>query len=245
MNKKKLSMMVATVLMAGLVAGMGAMTYSKYITSTKVEAPQVTAAKWGFVVNVNTSKLFGDAYGTDGAVATTRDNDSVTVLADTEGKYIVAPGTHGEMTIEIDGTAEVDAKIAITATSDGSTDIGIADVSYYPVRWKLVGANQTFENKTLKEVLDTLNATDTIPANTKYEKKYTLSWEWPFETGANDEAKKTNNLYDTLIGYKSFNRPWADIKSYVGDSYEEMYTTAKKISTSIGFALDISIVQVD
>ena len=247
MNKKKLSMAVATVLMAGLVAGMGAMTYSKYITSTKVDVPQVTAAKWGFVVNVNTSSLFGDAYTSTGAVSTVRDDNSVTVLADTEGTYIIAPGTHGEMTIQINGMAEVDAEVVITANKDTSTDIGIAsNVNYYPILWSLVGTDQPIENKSLATVLDALNATDTtLSAKTTYTKTYTLSWNWPFETGDSTDKKAQNNIYDTLIGYKSFNRPWNDIKSYIGASYETLYTTAGNISTSIKFALDVSIVQVD
>ena len=62
-NKKAL-VLVAMILMIGLVAGMGAMTYSRYISAGKVENVAATAAKWGFIVNVNADNVFGSDYDT-------------------------------------------------------------------------------------------------------------------------------------------------------------------------------------
>ena len=62
MKKKRLSVVVATALMASLVVGMGAMTYSKYITSTSIPTQQATAANWGFVITADATNLFGRNY---------------------------------------------------------------------------------------------------------------------------------------------------------------------------------------
>ena len=47
-KNKKMLVAVAMILMIALVAGMGAMTYSKYITSGTTGEQTATAAKWGF-----------------------------------------------------------------------------------------------------------------------------------------------------------------------------------------------------
>ena len=62
MKGKKFLTMAATSLMACLVAGMGAMTYSKYITSDNTGTQQATAANWGFVVTVNADDLFASSF---------------------------------------------------------------------------------------------------------------------------------------------------------------------------------------
>ena len=57
-TKKHLTI-VAVVLMVALVVGMGAMTYARYISSYDSGEQIATAAKWGFVVNADTTNLFG------------------------------------------------------------------------------------------------------------------------------------------------------------------------------------------
>jgi hypothetical protein len=238
MNKKKLSMMAATVLMAGLVAGMGTMTYAKYITETST-TQQATAAQWGFVVTANTSKLFGDAYENK-AVTTNRDAEGVNVKAATAGNYIVAPGTSGSMSISIQGTAEVDAQLQVTADTTTAKDIGITG-KYYPIVWTLT-EGATSKSGTLTEVLGELvNISTKIEANTSYQGNFTLSWEWPMET-TTGEGVTTNNIYDTLIGYKSAGKAWTEISSYIDATYQTTYEN--NINKGIEFALDIAIVQI-
>ena len=65
-KNKKLLAIIAVVLMIGLVAGMGAMTYARYISTVTTAPNQATAAKWGFVVNVDASNLFSTDYVKDG-----------------------------------------------------------------------------------------------------------------------------------------------------------------------------------
>ena len=62
MKNKKFLVIIATVLMACLVVGMGAMTYSRYISTTELPAQSATAAKWGYVITADASNLFGSDY---------------------------------------------------------------------------------------------------------------------------------------------------------------------------------------
>ena len=58
MNKtknKKLFMVVAVVLMVALVAAMGTITYSRYVSSSDLGSQQATAAKWGLNVQAVTT----------------------------------------------------------------------------------------------------------------------------------------------------------------------------------------------
>lgn len=268
MKKKKFLTLVATGLMACLVAAMGGMTYSKYITTTKTETQQATAAKWGFVMTANTENLFGKMYNnanketgkpaTDGKPATiiTTTTDGVSVKASSD-KFIVAPGTKGSMTIAIDGTAEVRAELKLTAGT-GLKEIylknyGTGDavnVNYYPIVWTLKGGDLD-KSGTLNEVLTELAKTSQIiEANTTYSKNYTLSWEWPLETS------DTNNTYDTIIGFKSYGRSWGDvvaddgtvtdygISKYVGNLTQAQYESTDNINTTIVFDISVKIEQI-
>ena len=270
MKKKKFLTLVATGLMACLVAAMGGMTYSKYITSTSTDKQQATAAKWGFVMTANTENLFGKMYNntnkeagkpaTDGKsatiVKTTAEGISVEANNNND-KLIVAPGTTGSMTIAIDGTAEVRAELKLTA---GATLSEIClkkynnnAVDYYPITWTLKGGDLD-KSGTLEYVLTELAKTSQIiEANTSYSKNYTLSWEWPLEQGEGD-AKTLNNTYDTIIGYKSYGRPWADvvtdgvvtnygISKYVGSLKDTEYTD-DNIITTIAFDINVTIEQI-
>ena len=261
MKKKKFLTLVATGLMACLVAAMGGMTYSKYITSTKTGDQQATAAKWGFVMTANTDNLFGEMYDNtakDGAPATiTTTSTGISVKADTANddettKFIVAPGTSGSMTIAISGTAEVRAQLKLTASgTDTLSEICLknyngSEANYYPIKWTLKNGDSIVGTPgKLADVLASLAATSQIiEANTTYEKNYTLSWEWPLEQGADTAAKALNNTYDTIIGYMSYGRTWSDIGGkYVGDLKEAEYVNTN-IITGISFNIDVTIEQI-
>ena len=237
MKKKKFLTLVATGLMACLVAAMGGMTYSKYITTTKTGDQQATAAKWGFVMTANTDNLFGKMY--DGATIVTEDTtDGVSVKASSD-KFIVAPGTSGSMTIAINGTAEVKAQLSLKASgTDALSEIYLASKDYHPVKWTLKnGTTEIAKDTTLAKVLEELAKTDetVIKANEEYTKNYELSWEWPLTTGA------TNDIYDTMIGYKSYGRTWTEISAYLPGMTSDDYDS---IITGISFNIDVTIEQI-
>lgn len=246
-KSKKPLIVVAMILMIGLVAGMGAMTYSRYITSGTTGTQTATAAKWGFVVTVNATDLFATDYSVaEGATLATKvAGDGVAVNASSAAN-VVAPGTTGSMTISISGSAEVLAKLSITTIGDVS-QIHLGD--YYPVVWKLTDGGELIVSGELSYVLDTLLGTSTtFSAGDSYDKYYTLSWEWPLETGATDDEKATNNAKDTLIGYKAQNKGYADIKdTYVGSKLlSEVVTSVNygEIATVMSFNLQISVEQI-
>ena len=253
MKKKRLSVVVATALMASLVVGMGAMTYSKYITSTSTGTQQATAANWGFVITADASKLFGDAYNS-GVIVDYSETGSISVRAKTDNNLIVAPGTSGFMTIAVSGKAEVKAQFSLKQTEAKVEEIGIKTdtIDYKPIVWTLKSGSVQKAQGTLTQVLSSLTTVDpiVIEANDEYTQNYELSWEWPLETitGTTDEekaaSKKQNNFYDTIIGYKSYNKSWAEIYSYIGGFSQTDYETDGNISTKISFAFDVSIEQV-
>ncbi len=242
-KSKKLLVIVAMVLMIGLVAGMGAMTYSRYVTSGTSGAQSATAAKWGFVVSVDASNLFGSDYKKDGTNATAKvDGTGAVVVNGASDAIVVAPGTTGSMTISISGSAEVLAKLSITATGTTS-EIHLGD--YYPVKWTLNdGVTDIVSNGKLSEVVTELEGTSaTFTAGTAYDKTYTLSWKWDLHVDEATDAK------DTLIGYKAAGKTYVDVAStYVGStllsSVVATETAYDAIVDTTSFNLTISVEQI-
>lgn len=245
-KNKKMLVAVAMVLMIALVAGMGAMTYSKYITTSSTPSQTATAAKWNYVVSANAINLFGTEYkeGTDAnTLATTNEEGTVVVKASSTAN-IVAPGTSGSMTITVDGESEVLAQftVSIAATSEIHFD------DYYPIKWKFNGT--TYNNiAALNTALSTLTAkaqwnTDAFEFTAT---TYTISWEWAFN-GENDAA----NVKDTLIGYKAASVTWANIQDETcatGGKYSAFtdattYNDTDKINYTMSFTLTATIEQV-
>lgn len=188
-NDKKMKKSILAIcigLMIALVCGMGAMTYSKYVTTENKGTQQATAAKWGFVMTVNTDNLFGKNYtkGEDTtATVVTENGVAVKTSGDTN---VVAPGTSGSMTIQVSGSAEVCAKltIAMENTSDIYYD------GYYPIKW-MYNSN-TYNN--LADLSTALNEEAEIKAGESVTRDITISWTWDF---SGDDEK------DTFIGLNS------------------------------------------
>ena len=256
-KNKKILVAVAMVLMIALVAGMGAMTYSRYITSTTTGEQTATAAKWGFVVTVDADNLFGSDYKKDGANAVAKvDGTGDLVVNGTGDAKVVAPGTKGSMTISITGSAEVNARLTITADSIQeiyykSTDANVDD--YYPVRWTITDGGSLNETGTLEEVIAALTGTSTVlAAGVTQNVTYTLSWEWALETAGTNSLNGTNrNVEDTLIGFKAAGKTWEDINGknvgtfQIGDTKEvdTDYASSTAIKTTMSFSLVVSVEQ--
>ena len=249
-NKKSL-VLVAMILMIGLVAGMGAMTYSRYITTTDVPAQTATAAKWGFTITTNVEKLFGTNYSGTGLAVKVQENGT-SVHATTSDGNIVAPGTTGSMTVTIAGQAEVLAKVSFTNGPAEESDISCPD--YNPIKWnvtKKVGDDTTVvgsADMTLAEMIAALTAntnTSTIAPTDTVSIVYTITWKWDFNNGANDDK-------DTLIGFAANDKAYDDIKDLKGatgaayktlidaDEYDDISYTL-----SFDFAVTVEQVQAD
>ena len=227
-NSKSL-IVVAMLLMVTLVLGMGAMTYSKYVSEQDVPTQQATAAKWGYVITVNADNMLGAKYE-DGIVADAGDD----VVSASISNAVVAPGTGGSMTITVTGASEVRAKMTITVAG-GSTDIYLND--YYPIKWTLTekvgdGAATTLVNGLkLSDVVTALNGkTATMEAGTaSVTRVYTLSWSWAMGDGSTDNQ-------DTFIGFlANGGKTVAQINQILGTSY------ADDVANSTALNLDITV----
>ena len=202
LKNKKVVMILAMVLMVALVAGMGAMTYSRYVSSADMgDAKVATVAKWGYVVTFNAADMFPNKYETDAdstlAVKADSGNDVVKVSSTNS---IVAPGTTGSMTIVASGVAEVLAEFAIEL-EDGYADITLvkADGSKYnPIKWSLKHGDDTIvDKKSLAELATKLNEAKIIQPSASINETFTITWEWALDSGA--------DTLDTLLGYFALN----------------------------------------
>ncbi len=210
-RRRKTLVVMAIFLMVLLVGLMGGLTYSKYISTTTVNDTNATVASWGYVVTVDTKDLFGEEYAKDGATnsAVVADPGTVIVSA-TTGKSVVAPGAKGEMTITVNGTAEVLAELTISLTLDtdivliGTTKSGdtTTSVEYKPIKWTLTvvdnavtpATTTTNAYNTLEELIAAINVSNqSIPVGTVISKTYTISYTWPLDSTVDDD-------YDTALG---------------------------------------------
>ncbi len=218
-KSKKLLVIVAMVLMVALIAGMGAFTYSRYITSGTTGSQNATAAKWGVVVNVDATNLFSKKYallagtGSESLAQVTTSTESGIAVNATGDTSVVAPGATGSMTISVSGSAEVKSKLTIT-NSGITTEFGFPN--YNPIKWTLTKTapndegtsvtNTLVDKGTLEAVLHSLESFETFNAGKSYDVTYTITWEWVLGSGNDTNAK------DTLIGYKAAGKTYADIK---------------------------------
>ena len=254
-SNKKSVFVIALLLLLVAVIGFGGYTLSKYVSS-KSDNGTASVAKWGFTVTATGDGLFGTDYKYDTAANTSISNSTtgtvLTVSAKTPDSgnrsNLVAPGTQGSMTFTIDGTAEVKSRVAINlnVTSDvvlKYTATGVTDGTYNPVKWTLkkgVGesqavvkakdTNKDLANVTLAEIAAELNSYGAdIEANATYANAgtYTLEWAWAFESG--------NDALDTFLG---------TIANTPATTTDGTYTKAAGTSTTIEFALSVSVTQV-
>ena len=228
-----------------VVLGMGGQTFAKYITTNTVPTQQATVAKWGFVI---TNTVTDDTPGTplfnegDGTSIKSEEFSNDSVL-----RNVVAPGTNGEMSVEINGVAEVKAKIETTfaVSKQASLKIDALDKTYYPIRWgfyvdgvckagfnigtdALAGSYWTNDATAISTYVSGMLATEysNIAPGTQFTNKtFTVKWNWPYS------YDETADLYDTALGLH------AD-----GKTYDAAYSNP---SLDIEVNMGVTITQLD
>ena len=162
---------------------MGGQTFAKYIDTYTAPAQQATVAKWGFVITASASNgaAFSKTYDSEA-------NPSVK----SSTKELVAPGTKGNVTFEVNGTAEVDANIEFYFESYTPVYLQKAGTYYYPIIWT-IGTVKTEDPDTLLAEASKLTATYEAESNATA--TFTISWEWPYSSSA------ANDKLDTILGY--------------------------------------------
>ena len=254
LKNKKIVMIVAMVLMVALVAGMGAMTYSRYVSSADTPAASATVAKWGYVVSFNTENMFGANYelNADNLAIVKNDGNDVVKAQATASNFIVAPGTTGYMTINIDGVAEVLAALSIAA-AEGYTDVTLDLVNgedYQPVTWTLSDSNGEVTgcvDVSLATLVGKLASYSyTIAAGQTVDTHLTITWEWALDKG------ETTNEYDTILGYFAANgnttltAEQLTSLGYTAETFAAVVNTAAgaKNSTTINFDISATVKQI-
>ncbi len=205
-NKKTRGIIIAAmVLLLIAIMCFCGVTFARYITKSSVPTQQATVAKWGFVVSANAENLFGKGYNQGEIVAKPDEAGAVVDVKAATGA--VAPGTKGEMTFGVTGSAEVLAQLKMTVKADTLKDISLTqggDV-YTPIKWKLEkGTDGTtygteVAKGTLSEIVNKVNEINsTIKIGESVSDYYKLSWEWVFDTDADSED---DDVKDTILGY--------------------------------------------
>ena len=234
-KNKKLFIIVAMVLMVSLVVGMGAMTYSRYISSAQINDTTATAAQWGIVITASTDGLFSKDYTDDNSdtYATKVNENGVAVHATASAGNVVAPGTSGSTSIVINGITEVKARLSLDLTFDSDIHYD----TYYPIQWALVEGTGAPEDGDWKASSALSDVTLDIDAGTNLNNKtYTLYWRWAFENGE-------NNKYDTAIGAYAAGKTTLDaINSVLGPV--NALNTLGEISSTLQFDLVVTVEQV-
>lgn len=220
-KNKKVVVVAAMALLLALVGISGGETYAKY-ASNQTDDATATVAKWGYTVSANATELFGQKYGiAEAGKQTTIQDAGVNVVSSSE-KKVVAPGTEGQMTMSVNGDAEVLSQINTTLSITDivlKTKVGDqVQADYYPITWTLEidaqftlkGAQNPTEfnfsskeyngiedgknvNTRINEDITELNTFfNEIHANSTVEYNLTLSWEWKFDNSM--------DKWDTIFG---------------------------------------------
>ena len=188
-NTKKTATVVGMFGLLGLVLGMGGSTFAKYQTAATPTTQNATVAKWGVVAQITDTS--GKSAGETGYTPMFSKEYGDTVKTTGE-KFVVAPGTSGEIKLSISGTPEVSAKVVASLSI---TDVYLkddADAYYYPIKWTIDGTSYQGSGESNKT--KTVSVDKTFKPNTSVATTITVKWEWPF---VDDEAINTK---DTCLG---------------------------------------------
>ena len=204
-------MLVLVLLTSSVISG----TFAKYVSEgTGTDSARV--AKWGVTVTANGAS-FASAYHD-------KDHDNTIVTAAYEASTdsvknsgadsmnLVAPGTKGSMvSMALAGTPEVDVKVSYEGKFDISDNwldgngefycplvIKVNDDYVYGVACSSAIEFENAVNALIKNYSKTYEAATDL-SGVKAE-SLQISWEWPFETGANADDIKANDIKDTALG---------------------------------------------
>ncbi len=211
MTKKKNVLMRSAGLLLALVLVTSCFvgsTFAKYTTSADA-TESARVAKFGVTVTAN-----GDVFATEYA---TDDPNVVATIAKSviSTDKVVAPGTkkEGFVASTIAGTPEVAVRVSYEAKEFELTNWTTTGTDEYcPLVFTVNGTEYKIGNAGITNVAQLQTAVkDAIKAYTKDYAPGTdlsgvgadtlnISWEWPFETGADDAEKLVNNEKDTALG---------------------------------------------
>ena len=125
--------------------------------------------------------------------------------------------------------------------------VEVTEEKYYPVAWYVKNTAGTTTPYTTLEAATTAMTTafNAMGGNAKVQitETYTLTWAWPFEEGADADAKALRNAKDTILGNLA-----ADANSVVklsGANYVALTGAGTEYSLTINFGFNVIVSQVD
>ncbi len=175
-------LMGATMLTTCVLGG----TLAKYATDSGKLAADGTIAKWKVNVNgADITKLSGKIDLFDAVFDTATSDPSLLGAGQPDDEIkeanMIAPGTWGDCSMEIENASDVDANIAVTLEKDTSNNL--------PLQFSTNGDSWSDDLTTVLSGFDTnFEAGQTKTVN--------LLWKWDFDASGED----TNDSRDTAIG---------------------------------------------
>lgn len=145
-------------------------TYAKYSSSAKGTAT-ATVAKWSF--NVNDTDIATNETVTFNLFDTVLDTDGTAETSVADG--MIAPGTQGSFTLELENTSEVKAQYGI--------DYAITNASNVPIQYSVDGGNTW-----TSDLADVVASDATILEAGAAATPITIQWQWAFD---GDDATDT------------------------------------------------------
>ncbi|MBR6564758.1 MAG: hypothetical protein IKK71_04915 [Clostridia bacterium] len=206
--KKNTMMRIASVLLVVVLLTTSVIsgTFAKYVTSD-TGSDTARVADWGVYATVT-----GNAFKTEyDRTDTSYTNTSTTVVSSTDDK-LVAPGTNGTFGgLALTGSPEVATRVSFDGTVVDLTGWTLSDTTYYcPIEFNINGTvikgieynSETALEAAIRAAI-VKGAGDYAP-NTDLGSIDALvgeyTWNWAYETGANEAEKQANNLKDTELG---------------------------------------------
>ena len=171
------ALIIVLILIILATSAFGIFAWARYQTSVEGEGT-AQVAKWSF-------KVAGDKTQTEQiAFPISRTDTNDTVVTGT-----IAPGTYGEIPIEIDVTGTQTDLVYTISGSIGNLPRNLK-LYYDSARTQeMVTVGQTFSKGNYLKVADIGTGSKVITE--------TIYWEWPFETGTTADEIKINNQEDT------------------------------------------------
>ena len=184
MRKNRLFILgIITVMVALVSLSLVSSTFAKY-TSNATATDTAKVAKWSVKVNNTeiaqtggaTKELTIDLFDTAKVYDITTGSDDANVK-NGETEAIIAPGTKGSFTINLQNLSDVTAKYTVTFAVTGAV----------PLQFKLNGASEWSDSLS--------SVTETEIAMTNGSADVVVEWQWPFEA-----VSPNTNVKDTDLG---------------------------------------------
>ena len=175
-------LLVCVLLTTSVISG----TFAKY-TTTASGTSTARVAKWGFNTETITVELFAKQYK----------DPSDTDITVNSSETVVAPGTKNEVTITLIPDAQVAPEVDYHFEASVASGSSNADLLNKLV-WKFNGGSELTFSQLQTAIATAYN--DNYEAGNLPAKTFTVSWEWPFEVGADDAEIAANDAADTTLG---------------------------------------------